>query len=328
MAKISKIENYSRREFLALCGKITALLGLSKLWIPEIAHALEKAMKKPSVLWLNFAACTGCTESFIKAESPSIAKIVLDIISLDSNETIMAPAGESAESIIEEFVKQGGYICIIEGAIPTKKGYGTIAGKDMLEIAKEVASKAKKVLAIGACASFGGIPSAKPNPSGAKGVAEALKIKCVNLPGCPVNPEWVLSVIVHVLMFGRVPELDRYGRPKKIYGERVHDACERRAHYDNGEYAEKFGDVVINQNYCLHKLGCKGPETYSNCPIVKWNGRVNWCVGAGSPCIGCVEPGFPDKFMPFYVALPLIEIPEGATCTDCHELIPHKIKGR
>jgi len=288
---------------------MAALLGLSELWIPKIANALEKAIKKPSVIWLNFSSDTGCTESFIKSECPSVAEIVLNMISLDFNETIMAAAGENAESILEDAMKQGGYICVIEGAIPTKHGFGRIGGKEMIELALKVTAKASRVIAVGSCASFGGIPAARPNPSEARSVESALGIDVVNLPGCPVNPEWVLSTIVNILMLGRCPELDAYKRPKNIYGSRIHDNCERRAHFDAGRFVEHFGDESSNLNYCLYKVGCKGPETHSNCPLVKWNGGTNWCVQAGAPCIGCVEPNFWDNFAPFYERLPGIKIP-------------------
>jgi NiFe hydrogenase small subunit HydA len=288
---------------------MAALLGLSELWIPRIAQALEKAIKKPSVIWLNFSSDTGCTESFIKSECPSVAEIVLNMISLDFNETIMAAAGENAEEILETYTKRGGYICVIEGAIPTKHGFGRIGGKEMIEIALKVTSRASRVIAVGSCASFGGIPAAHPNPSEAKSVESALGIDVVNLPGCPVNPEWVLSTIVNILMLGRCPELDEYKRPKNIYGSRIHDNCERRAHFDAGRFVDNFGDEGSSLNYCLYKMGCKGPETHSNCPLVKWNAGTNWCVQAGAPCIGCVEPNFWDNFAPFYERLPGIKIP-------------------
>lgn len=309
MSKIPQTRAYSRREFLSLCGKIAALLGLSELWVPQIVEALEKAMRKPSVIWLNLSSCTGCTESFIKSDCPSVAEIVLDMISLDFNETIMAPAGESAERILEEAMRKGGYICVIEGAIPLKHGFGRIGGNEMMSLAQKVTAKASRVISVGSCAAFGGIPAATPNPSEARGVESALGIDVVNIPGCPVNPEWVLSTLVNILMLGRCPELDTYKRPKNIYGSKIHDNCERRAHFDAGRFVNDFGDRASSLNYCLYKNGCKGPSTYSNCPLVKWNGGINWCVQSGSPCMGCVEPKFWDNFAPFYERLPGIKIP-------------------
>jgi len=300
---------YSRREFLTLCGKIAAVSGLSYLSVPEIARTLEKAIRKPSVIWLNFASCTGCTESFIKSECPSIAEIVLHMISLDFNETIMSATGKDAENLLEAAMKKGEYICIVEGAIPLKNGYGRIGGREMMEIAQKVTDKAARVIAVGSCASFGGVSAARPNPSEARGVGDVLGVEVINIPGCPTNPEWILSTVVNVLMLGKCPDLDSYNRPKNIFGLKIHDNCERRAHFDAGRFIDVFGSQAAGKNYCLYKLGCKGSATHSNCPIVKWNGGSSWCVQSRSPCIGCVEPNFWDNFAPFYEKLPEIRIP-------------------
>ncbi len=308
MAKMN-FKTFSRREFLSICGKVTAISGLSPLYIPQIAQALEEAARKPSVIWLNFSSCTGCTESFIKSECPSISEIVLNMISLDFNETIMSCAGEAAESILEEAMDQGGYICLIEGSIPLKHGFGRMGGHEMMEIAQRATAKAARVIALGSCASYGGIAAAAPNPSESKGVGNALGIDVVNIPGCPANPDWVISTIVNVLMLGECPELDVYNRPKNIYGLKIHDNCERRAHFDAGRFIEVFGSPDAGKNYCLYKQGCKGPATYSNCPLVKWNGGTSWCIQSRSPCMGCVEPDFWDTFAPFYERLPDVQIP-------------------
>lgn len=305
------LRGYSRREFLAYCGKLAALLGLSPLSLPKIGQALEEVIKKPSVVWLNFSACTGCTESFIKSECPSVSEIVLKVISLDFNETVMAAAGKKAENILDSLYKQGQYYCLIEGAIPLKHGYGRIGGREMMEIAQRVTARATRVIAIGTCASFGGTPGARPNPSEAKGVADALGIDVINLPGCPVNPDWIMATLLNVFMFGKCPELDSLGRPRIIYGLKIHDNCERRAHFDAGRFLKVFGTEAAGKNYCLYKLGCKGSATYSNCPLVKWNGGTNWCIQSRSPCIGCVEPSFWDSFAPLYERLPEVRVPAG-----------------
>ena len=303
-----------RRDFLKYCGATAALLGLSEAFIPKIAAALEKASKRQPVIWLNFASDSGCTESFIKATYPSPAQVILDILSVDYNETIMAAVGKQTEEILAKSRKEGGYILIVEGGIPTKKGHGMIGNMEMLEVFKINAAPAVAILAIGSCATDGGVPAAKPNPSQIIGTAEALKRvgiskPLVNLDLCPVNPEYLVGVVVNFLLLGKIPDLDKFGRPVMFYGQTIHDNCERRAHFDAGRFVEKFGSQEEALNYCLYKMGCKGPMTWSACPKIQYNDRTSWCIKAGGPCIGCAERGWTDKFAGFYERLPGVKIP-------------------
>lgn len=303
-----------RRDFLKFCGATAALLGLSELYAPKIAAALEKASKRTPVIWLNFASDSGCTEAFIKATYPSPAEVILDILSVNYNETIMAAAGKQAEEILAKNAKEGGYILIVEGGIPTKKGHGTIGNKEMLDVFKEMAGPSLAVLAIGSCATYGGVPAAKPNPSQIIGTEEALKRvgiskPLVNMDLCPVNPQYLVGVVVNYLLLGKLPDLDSQGRPKMFYGQTIHDNCERRAHFDAGRFVEKFGSQEEALGYCLYKMGCKGPMTYSACPKVQYNNRTSWCIKAGGPCIGCAEREWTDKFAGFYEPLPGVKIP-------------------
>lgn len=300
----------SRRNFIKLCGTTAALLGLGAAGIPRIADALVKAAsQRPSVVWLNFASDTGCTEALIKATYPNAAQLILDILSLDYNETIMAAAGTQAEEILEGALKRGDYILIIEGGIPTKKGYGMIARREMLDIGKEFAAKAKAVIAVGSCATWGGVPAGDPNPASIKGVREALGVDAINLDLCPVNEGILVATIVDFLVTQRIPEMDSHGRPKIFYGQTIHDQCERRAHFDAGRFVERFGSKEEELGYCLYKMGCKGPDTYANCSKFRYNDRVSWCIGAGAPCIGCGEPEWVDKFAGFYERLPGVKVP-------------------
>ncbi len=303
-----------RRDFLKFCGATAALLGLSELYVPKIAAALEKASQRPPVIWLNFASDSGCTEAFIKATYPSPAEVILDILSVDYNETIMAAAGKQAEQILDDSAKKGGYILIVEGGVPTKKGHGMIGGKEMLQVLKEMAGPSQAVIAIGSCATDGGVPAAKPNPSQIIGTGEALQKvgiskPLINMDLCPVNPQYLVGVVVNVVLLGKIPDLDGYGRPKMFYGQTIHDNCERRAHFDAGRFVEKFGSKEEALGYCLYKMGCKGPMTYSACPKIQYNDRTSWCIKAGGPCIGCAERGWTDKFAGFYEPLPGVKIP-------------------
>ena len=292
----------SRRDFVKYCGLITATLGLPVTMAEKVADAMTAA--RPSVVWLAFAECTGCAESFIRSTYPSIGDLILDVISLDYSETIMAAAGHQSEEVLMDTAEKnkGKFFCIIDGALPTKEGFGMIAGKPMVDIARDITSKAAATICVGTCASFGGLPAAKPNPSGAKSVQDALGIKTVNIPGCPPNTINMVATIVHAVVLGKLPALDDLGRPLFAFGQTIHDRCPRRASYEGGYFAKEFGDEGHLNGYCLYELGCKGPETYNNCPSVKFNQGISWPIQAGHPCIGCSEPEFWDKMSPFYVA--------------------------
>jgi len=293
----------NRREFIKYATLVTSVLGLAPSMIPRVAQAMT-AKQRPTVIWLHFAECTGCSEAFLRTTYPWVDEVVLEILNVAYHETIMAPAGEAAEKSLHDAMKKykGKYICVCEGAIPTKDGgvYGKVAGKTMLELAKEVTSGALATICIGNCASFGGVQAASPNPTGAKGVGEALGIKTVNIAGCPPNVINFVATVVHYLLLGKLPALDDNGRPLFAYGKSIHDQCPRRAHYEAGEFVKKFGDKGAKQGWCLAEMGCKGPNTYNNCPIVLFNDGTNWPVGAGHPCLGCSEPSFWDEQSPFY----------------------------
>lgn len=286
----------SRREFLQLCSAMAATMGLPSGAEAAMAEAVA-TKKRPSVIWLHFQECTGCTESLLRAEHPTLDKLILDVISLDYHETLFAAAGHQAEAARREAMKanKGKYLLVVEGAIPTKdKGiYCKIGGQTAVDMLKECAADAGAVVAIGSCASWGGMPSTNPNPTGASSAGEVLGKVVPNIPGCPPNPYNFLSTVVHYLTFGKLPEVDQLGRPKFAYGRLIHDNCERRAHFDAGRFAMEFGDVGHRKGYCLYKLGCKGPETYANCPSILFGdvGNASWPVGTGHPCIGCTEKG-------------------------------------
>lgn len=221
----------------------------------------------------------------------------------------MAAAGRQAEEAREATIKAGGHLVIVEGSIPTKDGglYCCVGGRTATEILSEATRGAAAVIAVGNCAAFGGLAAAAPNPTGAVGVRDLVKgVPVINLPGCPVNAINITATVVHYLTFKSLPELDAWGRPLFAYGKRIHDNCERRAHFDAGQFVEAWGDEGHRKGWCLYKMGCKGPETYSNCPTVRWNEGLNWPVGAGHGCIGCTQPGFWDMMTPFYRRLPTV----------------------
>jgi hydrogenase small subunit len=301
-----------------------AAVGLGPLAAEEFVQAVARG-KKPSVLWLQFQECTGCTESLLRTTHPAVDDLILDLISLDYHETLFAAAGHQAEAALKTAMRDnaGKYVCVVEGAIPTKDNgiYCMIGGRTALDIVNDVAGHAGAVIAIGSCASWGGVASADPNPTGASGVHTVLKGKTVvNIPGCPANPYNFLGVVLQYATYGTLPALDAEGRPKFAYGQTVHEHCARRAHFDAGRFAEKFGDDGHRNGYCLYKLGCKGPVTYANCSVQHFGEVVGaWPIGIGHPCYGCTEkevafhlplhatvaierPGPPDTYPPIQPA--------------------------
>ncbi|MCC7166012.1 MAG: hydrogenase small subunit [Rhodospirillales bacterium] len=288
----------SRRSFLQFCTALAATMGLPKGADAQIAQALAGAAKRPSVIWLHFQECTGCTESLLRAEHPTLEKLILEIISLDYHESLFAAAGHQAEAARKAAMEanKGKYVLVVEGAIPTKDGgiYCKIGGHTAMELTKECAADAAAIIAIGSCASWGGMPSTPPNPTGAAGVNAIVKDKpVVTIPGCPPNPYNFLATVAHFLTFGKLPAIDEKGRPLFAYSRLIHENCERRAHFDAGRFANEFGDDGHRKGYCLYKLGCKGPETYANCPSILFGdvGSGSWPVGTGHPCVGCTEQG-------------------------------------
>lgn len=298
----------SRRQFMEFCGAMAATLALPKGYTQTIANALGQK-RKPVLVWLEFQDCAGNTEAMLRSTHPTVEEIVLETLSWEYHETIMAGYGKHAEAALKRVVdeEKGKYLVVVEGSIPTADDgvYCTIGGRTALDIAREVCSGAAVNIAVGSCAWDGGIPKAGPNPTGALGLHEAVPgIKVVNLPGCPHNPTNTAAVLVHYLTFGVLPALDGYDRPLFAYGQLIHDQCERRAHYDAGRYVQAWGDEGHRKGWCLFKMGCKGPEANYNCPTVRFNDSTSWPVKAGHGCIACASPRFWDTKSPFYERLP------------------------
>lgn len=286
--------------------------------------------KEYPAVWLQAAGCTGCSVSVLNATNPAIENLLIDEvlpgkhINLRFHPTIMAGSGAPVIEVMEATSRheKGGYILIVEGAIPTAKNgiHGVVGERNgkpvtMLSRVEELAKDALVIIALGTCAAFGGIPAAHPNPTQCAGMTDILQTRGINIPivsipGCPPHPTWFVGTVASILLSGlpKPGDLDEYGRPKAFYGQLIHENCPRRAYYDEAKFAKKFTD-----GGCLYELGCKGPVTYSDCPLRLWNNGVNWCIGNGSPCIGCTEPGFPDEVSPFYekTTAVLPEIPKG-----------------
>ncbi|KEO50890.1 hydrogenase small subunit [Thioclava pacifica] len=288
----------SRRSFMKFCATTASLLALPPALAPKIAQALE-AQHRPSVIWLSFQECTGCAESFLRSNTPSVESLIFDTISLDYQHTLMAASGHAAEEAREEAMKAnwGKYIVVVDGSIPTgDMGYSTTAGESNIDTLKHVAEGAAAIVCLGTCSAYGGIPLADPNPTGAVSVQDVITDKpIINVPGCPPIPAVMTSVLVQFIAFGALPELDHLNRPKVFYGQNIHDRCYRRPFYERGQFAESFDDEGAREGWCLYKLGCKGPTTYNACAVLKWNEGTSFPIEAGHGCLGCSEPNFWDK---------------------------------
>ena len=295
----------SRRKFLHLIGGSAAAYGISSLWIPPVAEALEKLVKGEipgnlPVVWFQGQSCAGCSISTINTVYPDIAKVLTQIISMEFHPNVMAASGDPAievlNRIIEEKAKK--FVLVVEGAIPTEAqgAFCTVGEKAGVPLSSEewvkrLGSAAKAILNVGTCSAFGGIPAAENNPTGAQPVNKIVPdATMINIPGCPPHPDWVIGTISHVLLFG-IPELDDDKRPKVFYGKNVHENCERYAYFAEGKFASDYG-----QEGCYYELGCKGPISHCDAPLRGWNNGVNTCIKCGSPCIGCVEASFPDHY--------------------------------
>ena len=289
----------SRRSFLQFCSSlmIAAPFGLAitdKKTPEEVAAALGKVIRPP-VIWLHFQDCTGCTETLLRPSHPDLGDLILNVISLEYHETLMAGSGRQAEEALAQAVDKysGKYVCVVEGSIPTRDNgiYMKLAGRPAMEVLGDVAGKAAAVIAIGSCAAWGGIPSADPDPTGAVGVVDLLPNKAiVNLPGCPPNPYTLLGVVLQFADSGTLPELDDQKRPKFAYDRDIHEHCPRRAHFDAGRFVKQFGDAGHREGWCLYEMGCKGPDTHAGCSTRHFNEIPDvWPIGIGAPCIGCTE---------------------------------------
>lgn len=304
----------SRRDFMKWAGRLAAIftVGAPALGGPAMqakaAEIAEKvgAVTKPNVAWLQLQECTGCMESVLRSGGTTVEDMVLNLLSVNYNELVMAASGHQADEALEDLNSQP-HILVVNGSVPTKENgiYCMIGGKTAEQILIDAARNATVILAVGACAVYGSVQAARPNPTGAVGVDEIITDKpVINVSGCPPIGEVITATVSYLLTHGEPPKVDAEGRPLFAYDQRIHDSCPKRAHFDAGQFVHSFDDEGAKNGWCLYEVGCKGPSTFSPCPIVQWNMHTSWPIGAGHPCIGCTEKDFFDRFTPFYQELP------------------------
>ncbi|MDF5820239.1 hydrogenase small subunit [Corynebacterium felinum] len=305
----------TRRDFMKMCASMAAIFtvgvpleGVATAEEAEkIAETLDK-VTKPNVAWLQLQECTGCMESVLRSGSSTIEDLVLNQLSVNYNELVMAASGEAAEKALHD-LNESPHILVVNGSVSLAEDgvYCMIGGKTSEEVLREAAKNATAILAVGACAVYGSVQAARPNPTHAVGVDDIIKDKpIINVSGCPPIGEVITATITYILTHGKPPKVDAEGRPLFAYDQRIHDSCPRRAHFDAGQFVRTFDDEAARNGWCLYEVGCKGPSTFSPCPIIQWNLKSGWPIGAGHPCIGCTEKHFFDRFTPFYDTLPHI----------------------
>ncbi len=330
-------QGISRRSFIKFCALTASSLALSGAAAKAFAQALA-ASARPSVIWLSFQACTGCSEALLRSGNPlsdrlTVENLILNFISLDYHATLQVAAGEQAEAARRAAMEAnyGNYILIADGGIPTGDGewLSTENGQSALSMLRETMEGAALVINIGTCASFGGLPAAAPNPTGAMGVGELMAAGLVpprtllNISGCPPVPEAITGSIAYFLVNGALPPLDSLQRPLLYFGKTVHDCCPRLNHFEAGEFAESFDDDGARQGHCLLLLGCKGPDTFNACTTNKWNQGAGSPTQAGHGCIGCSEPNFWDHIGGVYGFVNEFEQGDGTTCAPpAHPQLP------
>lgn len=311
-------QGLSRRQFLKFCGRVALLLGGGVLLASQEKKALAKEIaarlngaRRPTVIWLQLQECTGCLESALRSGDSTIEDMLLNVVSMDYNELLMAPAGEQANAALARAAGEP-HLLVVNGSIPEKdKGaYCVIGGESAEELLRRAARNATAVIAVGACAHYGCIQAAAPNPTGAVGVSAIIRDKpVINVSGCPPIGEVITATILYFIIYGHAPRVDQDGRPLFAYGQRIHDKCPRRAHYDAGQFVLSFDDENARKGYCLYRVGCKGPATFAPCAIMEWNQGCSFPIKSGHPCLGCTERHFFDRMTPFYRRLPGLEVP-------------------
>ena len=326
----------SRRRFLSFCAGLASLMALPQSMVPRLAAAATSPTK-PSVIYMSFQECTGCLESMVNSFAfkggATIDNLILNMISLDYQETLMAAAGEQAEEQLQIATGTTGYVLVVDGSIPAawNSGYFISGARSGVARFRDAAQNASLIIAVGTCASFGGLPKAAPNPTGAISISDLMKQEgistpLINVPGCPPIPEVMTGVILYYLTNGML-RLDELDRPTMFYKETVHEDCYRKEFFEDGPFATAFDDANSRKGGCLFTLGCKGPATHNACSTIKWNQGTSFPMMSGHGCIGCSEPDFWDRLdangdKGFYLLLDGFEGYDGhggdAPCSSCH----------
>lgn len=296
----------SRRDFLKLGSMLAAGAALSKFYARAFAEGLEQLSRGlPRVFWMQGQSCSGCSVSLLNSDNPYILEVVTQLISLVYHQTISAAQGRSAMGLIEKITAaKEPYILVVEGSIPLGMPEACyIGGKPFAELLLPLVKQARFVVGAGTCSTYGGVPAAEGNPTGAASLIEYFAREnipaggfLVNCPSCPSHPDSMIGTLAYLAARGYPAVNPELLTPNMFFAHSTHDGCPRFHNYSKHIFAKKFGD-----DGCLFKLGCLGMLSYTECPRRQWNGGVNWCIRASAPCIGCSHPQFTKKkSFPFY----------------------------
>lgn len=266
----------TRREVLRLLG-LTATAGAALAATGALSRALAQAPDRPPILWLN----DGGDDLNLLAQLGRELPHFLDLIALrwDLRQwDAVSPVGLAPPAAL-----QPAPIVILESYPPFEATPSAAHAA-----VQEAVEQAKAVILLGTDACYGGLRLSPDDARRMDALCRRYKTPVIKLPGIPVPVHHLVGTLAH-LQFVDFPRLDRWQRPELYYGTVICAHCERRADLEAGRYAGGWGEPG-----CLLRLGCKGPVTRNTCSQVRWNGGENWCVGAGGPCTGCAEPGFPS----------------------------------
>ncbi|MDP9311823.1 MAG: hydrogenase expression protein HypE [Chloroflexota bacterium] len=299
-----------------------------KTAVNERPGALLGPVKVVHAFWLAGMSCDGCSVAVTGATAPSVEDLLIGrlpgvprvvlhhpVLSIESGDAFMRNYELAAEGKLN-----APYVIIFEGSIPNERlaeergGYWCAMGSETVpkpipttEWLSRMAPGAAAVIAIGTCATWGGIPAAYGNPTDSMSVMDflsqqylsALGLPVINVPGCsPIGDnftETVSAILLFLNGLGPLPEFDELGRPAWLFSQTVHQRCVRAGFYEEGTFAEQYGDKE-----CLVEIGCWGPVVQCNITSRGAINHVGGCMNTGGVCIGCTMPGFPDRFAPFY----------------------------
>lgn len=314
----------SRRAFIKYLGLSAGAAGLDRLDLGLVSRALANPAG-PVVVWLHGSSCTGCSVSLLNrisdriGEPATIADVLVGAINLVYHPTVMTSAGDAAVAALRQAYREGNYVLVCEGGVPTAFGGHpcmtySYNGREVthMQAVQEYAARALATVCVGTCASFGGIPAAGSNPTGVVSVQQLTGRPTINISGCPANPDWIVWAVVQLIL-GNPVDLDENGRPTALYTVGVdgnpedaiiHKKCPRNIVVNPSAPPEAtdFGQ----DGRCLIQLGCRGPSTKARCRNC-WNGiagQGTWCIGVNAQCHGCVEPTFPGPHS-FFTSYPL-----------------------
>lgn len=298
------------------------------------------------VFWLAGMSCDGCSIAVVGATSPSVESLLAGTLPglpkvVLHHPVLSVEAGHEFVrnfELAEEGKLNAPYVVVYEGSIADETiaaktgGFWCAMGVEIVDgqhrpiptatWLKRLAPGAAAVIAIGTCATWGGVPAAIGNATGAMSLMDflgsdyrsALGLPVVNIPGCsPIGDnftETVAAVLLFLQGLGPLPEFDELGRPAWLFGETVHRNCVRAGYYEEGVFAKRYGDKE-----CLVELGCWGPVVQCNITSRGAINHMGGCMNVGGVCIGCTMPGFPDRFAPFYKKPPGVLISSTASRT-------------